>query len=165
MASGWVAGNSLHPWDHMQRSISPTAVVQLTVVNTNTLTQFIWILLLAIASPLAVSGMHSSWLIVQHGTTGIFVLRTSRWTPSLPPSGCFVLRLVPLLNAFIAIVTSNSLALPSASTLLTTTPKLLQRQPSVNHPMVWSSHIGRSWFIWNALTSPKSKCHGLSGST
>jgi hypothetical protein len=24
-----------------------------------------------------------------------------------------------------------------------------------NYPMVWWSHIGRSWFIWDVLTSPK----------
>ncbi len=165
MVCGWMAGNSLRAWDHMQQSLSPTVVVQLTVVNTNTLTRFIWILLLAIASQLAVSGMHSSWLIMQHSTTGLLVLRISHWMPSLTPSGCFVLWLVPLLNSFIVTVTSSSLALPSASTSLTTTPKLLQRRPSIYCPMVWSSPIGRLWFIWDALTSPKSKCHGLSGST
>ncbi len=36
-ASGWMAGNSLHPWAHMQRSVNPTAVVHLTIVNVNTL--------------------------------------------------------------------------------------------------------------------------------
>jgi hypothetical protein len=133
-------------------------------LKSNILMWFIWILLLAIASLLAVSSMHSSLLIVQQGTTGLLVLRISCQMPSLPPSGCFVLWLVPLLNAFIVTVTSSSLALPSASTSLTMTPKLLQHRPSINCPTVWSSHIGRSWFIWDVLTSPKSKCHGLSGS-
>jgi hypothetical protein len=142
MASGWMVGNSMHPWNHMQRSVSPTVVVQLTVVNTNTLPRFIWILLLVIVSLLVVSGMHSSWLIVQHGKTGRLVLRISRRMPSLMPFGYFVLRLVPLLNAFIVTVTSSSLALPSVSTSLTMTPKLLQHRPSFNRPTVWSSHIG-----------------------
>jgi hypothetical protein len=46
-----------------------TVVVRWTIKNINTLTRLIWILLLAIASPSAVSGMLSSWLIVQHSTT------------------------------------------------------------------------------------------------
>jgi hypothetical protein len=121
---------------------------------------------IAFGNCLSVGGFQCapSWLIVQHGTTGLLDLRISCQTPSFLPSGCFVLQLVPLLNAFIVTVTSSSLALPSASTSITTTPKLLQRWPSINHPTVWSSHIGRSSFIWDVLTSPKSKCHGLSGS-
>jgi hypothetical protein len=104
MASGWMVGNYLRPLDHMQQSVSPTVVVQLTIVNANTLTRFIWILLSAIASLLVVSGTHSSWLIVQHGITGLLVLRISRWMPSLPPFNCFVQQLVPLLNAFTVLV-------------------------------------------------------------
>jgi hypothetical protein len=49
-----------------------------------------------------------------------------------------------LVICFIVTVTSSSLALPSASTSLTTTPKLLQHQPNGNPPMVCLIHIGRS---------------------
>ncbi len=136
-ASGRMVGNSRRPWAHMQRSVIITAVVQLTIVNINTLMWFTWILHSAIASPWAVSGMLSSWLIVQHGTTRLLVLRISCRTPSLPPSSCILLQLVPLLNAFIVTVISSSLALPSASTSLTTTPKLLQHQPNSNCTTVW----------------------------
>jgi hypothetical protein len=91
-ANGWMVGSFLRLWALMPRYVRPTVGVPLSAKNINTLMQCIWILLLVIASPSAVSDMLSSWLTMLHDTTGHLVCGISCRTPSSLSFGYFVLR-------------------------------------------------------------------------
>ena len=129
-ANGWMVGSFLHPWALMPRYIRPTAGVPLSARNINTLMWCIWILLLVIASPSAVSDMLSYWLTMLHNTTGHLVCGISHWTPSSLPFGYFGLQRVPLQDVSTATVTTIFLVRQSVNTSLTTNQRSLQLQPN-----------------------------------